>query len=158
VVEAQAALAWVDMSLFKYADAEREFRKALQLDSTFAHAHQWYGMHLAIIGRYDEALREEHVARNLDPTSRVIRTQSGVVLFLGRRYAEADTEMRRNVEVDSSFGLARRNLALVLIAEGKYDAALPELARARQTSHLSWETALYAHTLYLAGRKVEARA
>jgi serine/threonine-protein kinase len=158
VVETYAALAYTEMSLFRYAAAEQLFRRAFQVDSTFAHAHQWYGIHLANLGRYDEALREMRVARDLDPTSRVIRTQTGVALYLGHHYAEADTEFRRDLEVDSTFALTHRNIALVLMAEGQYEAAVRELARIRQGSRASWETALYAHALYLAGRKTEARA
>jgi serine/threonine-protein kinase len=158
VVETYAALAYTEMSLFRYAAAEQAFRRAFQVDSTFAHAHQWYGIHLANLGRFDEAIREMHVARDLDPTSRIIRTQTGVALYLGHRYAEADSELRRDLEVDSTFHLTHRNFALVLLAEGQYDAAVRELTRVRQSSRLSWDAALYAHALYLAGRKPEARA
>jgi tetratricopeptide (TPR) repeat protein len=146
------------MSLFRYAAAEQAFRRAFQVDSTFAHAHQWYGLYLSNIGRYDDALREMHLARDLDPTSRVIRTQTGLALYLAHRYAEADTEFRRDLEVDSTFHVTHRNYSVVLLAEGQYDAAARELTRVRQSSQLSWDAALYAHTLYLAGRKPEARA
>jgi serine/threonine-protein kinase len=157
VVEAHAALGFIEMNLFKYDAAESEFRRAIQLDSTFAHAHQWYGNYLSIVGRHDEAIREMHVARDLDPTSRIIRIEMGVALYLANRYAEADTEFRRDLESDSAFARAHGNLGYVLLAERKYDAAVVELARARQGSRRSWEYASFAHALYLADRKTEAR-
>jgi TolB-like protein/DNA-binding winged helix-turn-helix (wHTH) protein len=49
--------------------AEKEFRRAIELNPSYATAHQWYAEELAIIGRGDEALAEIQRAKQLDPVS-----------------------------------------------------------------------------------------
>src|ERR1700693_351204 len=71
--EAHAALG---DNLFSYhwdwAGAEREFRRAIQLNPGYAPAHHWYSELLSVLGRHNEALAEIEQARKLDPLSLAI--------------------------------------------------------------------------------------
>ena len=49
--------------------AEREFKVALARNPSYATAHEWYGLYLTAMGRFDEALAEERRAQSLDPLS-----------------------------------------------------------------------------------------
>jgi len=70
VPSAHASLAW---SLFVYDwdwdGADREFRRAIELNPRYASAHQWYAFLLASRGEHDAPLLEGHTALELDPAS-----------------------------------------------------------------------------------------
>ena len=57
---------------YDWPGAENEFRMAIQLDSQYATAHQWYAEFLSWQGRFDEAIAESERARQLDPLSLII--------------------------------------------------------------------------------------
>src|SRR5712691_13378081 len=68
--EAHASLAFVTFfGMWDAADAEKEFRRALELDPSNVKAHHWYATFLHALGRHDEALTEIDLARTLAPDS-----------------------------------------------------------------------------------------
>jgi TolB-like protein/DNA-binding winged helix-turn-helix (wHTH) protein/Flp pilus assembly protein TadD len=88
--EAHAALAWiVGNHDWDWQRAEREFRRAIELNPNYATAHHWYSELLMCLGRFDEALRESDIARQLDPLSLIIATDHGAILINARQYDRA---------------------------------------------------------------------
>jgi TolB-like protein/DNA-binding winged helix-turn-helix (wHTH) protein len=80
--EAHTALALVAENYdYDWPTAEKEFRRAIELDPNYATAHQWYGEYLSWIGRFDEALAESDRARQLDPMSLIVASDRGWVLY-----------------------------------------------------------------------------
>ncbi len=68
LAEAHASLAWVSSSFdWNWEEAERRFRRALELNPNNATAHHWYAGFLRAMGRFGEALREIDRAQALDP-------------------------------------------------------------------------------------------
>ena len=61
--------------------AEREFRRALDLDPTYATAHEWYGLFLTAMGRFDEAIAQEREAQRLDALSIAVAGTAAWVLY-----------------------------------------------------------------------------
>jgi serine/threonine-protein kinase len=96
---------------WNWAAAEKDYRRALELNSNSASAHHWYGRALGEIGRSDEALREIDAAEKLDPRSPFIRTSKAKILGAAHRYQEAIEECRRALEIDGNFALAFSVLA-----------------------------------------------
>jgi serine/threonine-protein kinase len=98
---AHASLAW---ALFIYdwqwEEAEREFRRAIELNPRYASAHQWFSFLLAARGQFDAALVEGHTALELDPASVSIRRAVGWVYFYARRYAQAREHLSRAIEMN----------------------------------------------------------
>jgi eukaryotic-like serine/threonine-protein kinase len=101
LAEAHTSLAW---SLFIYdwdwEAAEREFRRAIELDPRYATAHQWHAFLLAARNRLDEALLEGHVAQELDPASVSIRRTLGWLYVYARRYDQANYHLARAIEMN----------------------------------------------------------
>jgi DNA-binding winged helix-turn-helix (wHTH) protein/tetratricopeptide (TPR) repeat protein len=121
LVEAHASLALVCMLYdWDWAGAEREFRRALALDGTYATAHHWYGLWLAARARFDAALAALERARRLDPVSPAITSDLGLVLYLARRYDEALAAYRSALELDPGFVDAQEGALLVTSAMGLY--------------------------------------
>src|SRR5262249_21301794 len=74
---------------WKWADAEREFGRAIERTPGYAPAHEWYGNLLAILGRNDEWPKESRLATELDPLSPAVHTDLGLNTVLSRRPSEA---------------------------------------------------------------------
>ncbi|MEO5754502.1 MAG: winged helix-turn-helix domain-containing protein, partial [Chthoniobacterales bacterium] len=88
--EAHASLGLLALNFdWDWAKAEREFKRALEVNPNYATAHQWYGEFLVSIGRADEGIAEIQKAADLDPLSVVISTDVAKVYMLARRYDEA---------------------------------------------------------------------
>lgn len=103
--------------------AEREFKRAVELNASYATAHQWYSILLAEEGRPDEALREAQLAVTLDPLSGPIQQTLGLVLYYGRQYARAALAEQRALELSPQLTLAREILGRSLIAQKRYQDA-----------------------------------
>lgn len=71
--EAHAVLGMVCVFNHQHQSAEQEFQKAIDLNPSYATAHQWRGMHLRWLRRLDEAGVELRRAESLDPFSPIIK-------------------------------------------------------------------------------------
>lgn len=104
VAEAHTALALIVQNYdWDWQTAEKEYRRAIELNWSYATAHQWYAEHLAWRGRFDEALRESERARQLDPLSLVIATDNAAILYYSRQYDRAIQQLRAIREMDWTF-------------------------------------------------------
>ena len=102
--EAHTAIALiVQLQDWDWRTAEREFRRAIELNPNYATAHHWYAEHLMWRGRFDEALRESDLARELDPLSLIIATDHGAILLAARQYDRAIEQLRSVVELVPDF-------------------------------------------------------
>jgi len=72
-----------------WVGAEREFRRALQLQPEHAYAETWYATFLSAMGRHEEAMQRIRHAHALEPLSLSIRLCIGRFHFFARRYGEA---------------------------------------------------------------------
>ena len=82
LAEAHTSLAWAQFHDWDWAGAEKEFRRAIELDPRYASAHLWYGEYLTARGRFDEALAEMSRAQELDPMSPAINLALGYRILL----------------------------------------------------------------------------
>ena len=89
--EAHASLAFV-MAYWKwdFTGADREFRRAIQLNPDYATAHHWYANFLVLMGRTSEAIQEIERAQELDPSSTPILADKALILFHDGKGAEGD--------------------------------------------------------------------
>ena len=75
--EAHTALALIVENYdWDWQTAEKEYRRAIELNPNYATAHHWYAEYLNWRGRFDEALQESERARQLDPLSLIIATDN----------------------------------------------------------------------------------
>jgi tetratricopeptide (TPR) repeat protein len=124
--------------------AEKEFRRAIQLDPSYATAHQWYAESLSWQGRFDEALAESERARQLDPLSQIIATDHGSILYFGRRYVPAIAQCRIVLLMDPNFHRARGILIRSYVQSGKFEEAIHEVdAWTNETWTLPWRVFVY---------------
>ncbi len=105
LAEAHTSLAWAEFHDWDWIGAEKEFKRAIELNSSYASAHSWYGEYLMVLGRFDPALSELNRAYELSPLEH--GHQSGVGLsFLLRAPVPAG---HRPVTEDAGHGCAVRS-------------------------------------------------
>jgi TolB-like protein/DNA-binding winged helix-turn-helix (wHTH) protein/Flp pilus assembly protein TadD len=131
LAEAHASLGHIKFQYDRdWAGAEREFKRAIELNPNYANAHHWYALSLMWMGRLDEALREIRRARELDPLSLVINANLGFVLAGARRYDEGIEQCRATLDMDSNFAQAHYRLGQIYVLRGMNKDAIPELEKA----------------------------
>jgi tetratricopeptide (TPR) repeat protein len=126
LAEAHTSLAFA-LSFFDWdwAGAEREFRRAIELNPNYATAHQWFAMGLLVnLGRTSEAIEEIHKALELDPLSLIINTAAGYVYLHAGREDKAVEQAEKILDMDPTFGFAHMILGDVNKRRGKYEEAV----------------------------------
>jgi DNA-binding winged helix-turn-helix (wHTH) protein/TolB-like protein len=120
LAEAHASMGNVADSELQTALAEREYKRAIELNPSYAQAYQWYAEQLTLSGRHDQALVAIRRALGLDPLSRIIRNIEGRILFFAGRSDEAINVLKRNIDLDPTWGGDHDMLFHVYEAKGMY--------------------------------------
>ena len=124
LAEAHTSLAWVTFIYdWDWRGADREFRRAIELNPRYSTARQWYAWYLMAMGRFDEALAEGRVAVELDSGSVSIRRSLGWLQYYSRQSEPALENLRRALTMDPTAEETHRLLALVYLQQGRYDDA-----------------------------------
>jgi eukaryotic-like serine/threonine-protein kinase len=109
-----------------WTGAEKEFKRAIELNPNSATAHLWYGDFLSNTGRLEEGMRETRRAQELDPVSLIINTRLGWQYYLSHQYDQAVEQLRKVLDIDQKFALARRILEGVYSQMGRQKEAVAE--------------------------------
>ena len=138
--------------------AERQYKRAIEINPNYPTAHQWYAVYLMSAGRHDEALAENRRAQELDPLSIPINMTLGWVLLNARKYDQSAEQLLKTLEMDQNFALAHHRLGLVYEQQGKYDDAIAEFKRVvNLLPGKPLGIATLAHAYALSGRREEAQ-
>src|SRR5216117_2287601 len=133
--------------------AERELRRAIELNPSVANAHYFYSHCLTAHRRSEEALAEARRAHELDPLNPEVATGLPWALYGARRYDEAIAGQQKSLDLEPGFAQAHMLLALSLAGKGSYAEALAE---ARKMAALAGDAPSFVGILgYVAGRAGE---
>ena len=159
MAEPHAALAYVKTFYeWDWPGAEREFKRAIELNPNYATAHHWYCLYLDATGRPEEGIAEVRRAQGADPLSPTIDATAGVAFYFARRYDQALERLRKTLEMDPNFPNAHFWLGLVYEQTGRNEEAIAELQKAVSLSGGEpAELGLRAHVYASAGRRAEAQ-
>ena len=139
--------------------AEREYRRAIEINRSNSDAHMMYGYFLSMMEKFDEAHAEMKRAQELDPLSIAKIIGIGEIFFQQRRYDQASEQYRKALEMDPNSGLAHWSLGNVFLQKAMYDEAISEYKKSIPLSGDSPdELASLGYAYALAGKKREARA
>jgi TolB-like protein/DNA-binding winged helix-turn-helix (wHTH) protein/Flp pilus assembly protein TadD len=133
LAEAHTMLGVVDWIYdWNWAAAENEFRRSIELNPSYAPAHQFYGLYLASLGRSDEAISESRRALTLDPLSSELNGSLGQVLERTRHTAEAIRQQQKTVELDPNNWFSHLGLGFAYLQNKQYQDAIAQLNKAVQ--------------------------
>jgi len=147
--EAHFSLALVKLwGDWDWVRAERELKRAIELNSNFVNGRVAYANLLLQRGRFEEAERELRLAKELDPLSTRLSSAEGRVFYFARRYDQAVAQHRKTLELyPDNFGL-HRALGLIFSQQGRNQEAINEMRQALAVSshytNRAWAAYVYA--------------
>jgi len=156
--EAHVSLALVVQNYdLDWQTAEKEFKRAIELNPNYATAHHWYAEHLGFRGRFEDAFRESDEAKRLDPLSLIIAADRGMLLYFARDYDRAIEQFRVVLEMDPDFPRGHM-IEFVYAEKGMYAEALADIEANKQTFGAGiWYWSAKARVCGQAGNEAEAR-
>jgi TolB-like protein/Flp pilus assembly protein TadD len=156
--EAHTSFAWSTAYYdYDFPKCEREFRRAIELNSNYATARGWYGLTLSMIGDYEEALVEAKHAVRLDPASSIINGMLGLVYWFGGEYDASLDQYKKASDLDPAGFQLHWGVGLSYLAIRDYDAAIAEMETALQlTGRTPMSVAFLAASYAAAERGREA--
>lgn len=158
LAEAHTSLAWAKMNYdWSWGEAEASFRRAIEINPSYATAHHWYSLFLSAMGRSSEALDEASRARDLDPLSLAIQVNVGTIYYQAGSTTSAIEQFRKCLAVEPDFRRGKFELARALEVNGEVEAAtllFEELARDGEAE----ENAALARVHALSGNTEAARS
>jgi TolB-like protein/tetratricopeptide (TPR) repeat protein len=107
-----------------WAAAEREARRALELNPNSAGAHDILGTYFAVLGRAAESAAEAARCLELDPLSVVFTSDAGWGRLAARDYDHAIEFFRKAVEIEPGFGFAHEGMAIAYVQKGRCPEAI----------------------------------
>ena len=128
----EAHLARADFLSFswKWAEAEQEYRRAIELDPNSATAHYLYAFGLLVPQKkFDQAVEEFRLALSLDPLSPIVNTNYAATLMDAHRYPEALAQFQKTLERDPAFPPAHHKLSQLYAVTGDFPNAVIELKK-----------------------------
>ncbi len=127
-----------------WPDAEREFRRALELDDNYVPAHQWYALYLAAMGRTNESVNQMRYAQRLDPLSPAAYAGLGYMYYFAHDYEQAIKQANVALKLNGNSMAAHAVIGWAYTEQKKYTDAIEELQTAVR---LSGGVPLYRCTL-----------
>jgi adenylate cyclase len=132
LAEVHATLGLVNHYLWNWADAEKYFKRSIELNPNYPSARHWYSRSLRNQGRYDEAFAQIMQAQQLDSLSLAISNNVAESLLQQGDVAGAIKESQRTLEIGDSWP-TYRNLAHCYLRLGQKEEAV---ANARKAAEL----------------------
>ncbi|MGB9205896.1 MAG: protein kinase [Terriglobales bacterium] len=126
LAEAHAALAYATLFNWDWVGAEREFKRAIELNPNSAVSHERYRDFLEIRLRFDEAMTEAQRAQELDPLSPEIVGGVGSVYVFTRRYDKAIAQYQKALDLNPDLPAFRAELSWAYAMKHMYPQALAE--------------------------------
>lgn len=159
LAEPHAALGYITHFDWNMSEAEREYKRAIELNPNYPTGHHWYSRFLRAVGRSDEAWAEIKRAEELDPLSLVIINNVAEQYIDRGDLKSAVDECHRMTDLDPNFWAAHQTLAIALVKQGKNNEALAEAQKSIDLSNRSNASlALLGHVYGRLGKQNEALA
>jgi TolB-like protein len=140
-----------------FTEAEKQLRRAKDLDPNNPQIYHFYGHYLELVGRADEAVQETKRGAQLDPTNLIVNSEVGYGYYLARQPNLAIDQMRKTLDLDPTFSYASYVMASALEHAKNYRAAVTELNRVRPISgDWSWIVGELGYVYALLGNRAES--
>jgi TolB-like protein/Tfp pilus assembly protein PilF len=126
--EAWCSIAFFNMCFNRnYKQAEKDFKKAIDLNPNHAQAHANYSILLSVIGKHEEAIIEGEKAVNLDPLTMMMHLNHGMRYFYKRQFTKTVEYIKRTLEMDPEFVMAHYYLTYASIQTKEFKTAQEEI-------------------------------
>src|SRR5437660_4465912 len=159
LAEPHATLALVNELLWQWTEAEREFKRAIEINPNYATTYHWYSDLLRILGQFDEAALMAKRAHEIDPLSGTISVHLSEMYQIQNDHNASIENSRKVIELDPNYASAYRALGLSYLKQGRNAEAIANLEKAAELSHRDIVFLMYLGYGYgVAGKRAEAIA
>jgi eukaryotic-like serine/threonine-protein kinase len=156
--EAHTSLAWAKFHEWDWAGAEKEFKRAIELNPSYPTAHSWYGEYLMVLGRFDEAHTEMNRASELNPLSPALNLALGYRFYYAHEYPQAIDQIQKTLAMEATFVPAHVYLGRAYEQKGTYPVAIAEMRKALDLSEGDTnELAALGHAYAVSHQDAEAK-
>jgi eukaryotic-like serine/threonine-protein kinase len=156
--EAHATLALVNRYLWRWDEADKEFRRAIELNPNYPTTRHWYSVTLRDSGRLDEALQQIKRAHELDPLSGIIGSNMAIIYLVRGDEDATYTTLNKMIEINPGWWGGHNWLGLAYLEFGRKDEASKSLEKAVELnrSHTTLGNLGFAYALN--GKHAEAKS
>jgi len=157
--EAHTSLAWIKLDYdWDWEGAEREFKRAVELNPGHATAHLWYSWMLLMTARFDEGIEEIRIAMELDPLSPLIREVLGEAYYFSGQYDQAIDECKKTLVIESNIHNAHHLLGRIYVQKSMFEEAIREFQKAIDLSNrkILWYLGDLGYAFGIMGNKDKA--
>jgi serine/threonine-protein kinase len=159
LAEGHASSAFIYQKLWRWMEAEQEYKRAISLNPNYPTAHHWFSVYFRTKGQTDQAMKEIKRAQELDPLSPVLRANIAEVYFLKNDINAAIEQSRRILELDPGFPYAHDELGEAYLKQRRYEEAIAEFQKAVELSGRASQIVSHLGYCYaVKGRHAEALA
>jgi TolB-like protein/tetratricopeptide (TPR) repeat protein len=157
--EAHTSSALIYNQMWRWTEAEGEYKRAISLNPNYPTAHHWFSIYFRMKGQIDDSLKEIKQAQELDPLSAVISQNVAEVYLLKNDLNSAIAQCQKIIELDPNFPGAHDELGFAYLKQRRYEEAIAEF---QKTVELSGRASRYQGDLgycyAVTGRRAEAQA
>jgi adenylate cyclase len=139
-----------------WAGAEKEMKRAVELNPGSSDAHMWYAEFLAQMSRSGQAISEIQRAEALDPLSLAVHTQAGWIFYLARKDQEATAEWGKAMDLEPNFAVLHTSIWAAYLQKAEFHKVLTELTEEEVTDESTVNLAALAGSYAAAGRRQDA--
>jgi len=142
---------------FDWQGAEKEYRRAIELNPNEGSTHARFAEMLAMLGRFDEAIAEARRAMECDPVCESPSSLLAYILYVARRYDEAIEQCRKSLELAPDYHFSYAFLAMVYCAQDRFEEAVSVARKAAEIGQGEpFCEGVLGYALGLAGQQDEA--
>jgi tetratricopeptide (TPR) repeat protein len=136
--------------------AERDFKRALEINPNYHLAHEMYAHLLSNLGRHTEAIPEINRALEIDPLSLIANAIKGQILYLAGHY-DASEHLQKAIEIEPKFWISHLTLGKIYDRRKTYTQAIAEFQTASDLSGAPEPKSYLAYTYAVSGKPSEAQ-
>ncbi|HET9789257.1 MAG TPA: tetratricopeptide repeat protein, partial [Pyrinomonadaceae bacterium] len=130
VAEAHTSLAYIHHLLWEWEEAEKAFKRAIEMSPNYPTVHHWYSLHLYDMRRHAEGCTAIKRANELDPLSLVIASNVANCYLIRGDLTSVIEESNRIIELDPNFPRGHETLGWAYLLQGRHPEAIIEIQKA----------------------------
>jgi TolB-like protein/Tfp pilus assembly protein PilF len=140
-----------------WATAEREYKRAIELNPNYAITYELYSYLLCATGQLDEGIKTAQRGLEVDPLSVPLSDDTGQAYYLARRYDEALKQFQKSTEMDPNDAAANIYSGAVYEQKARYDEAVAAFQKAIKVSERTSNIlGFLGHAYAASGKRAEA--
>lgn len=135
LAEPHASLGLAAQNLWQWAESEREYKRAIEINPNYATGYHWYAGLLKELGRFDEAAVMMKRAKELDPLSGIIGVNISEMYQIQNNHQASVENSLKLIELDPNFPLAYDYLGLSYLKLGRNADGMANIEKAVELSN-----------------------